>query len=605
MDELEGRGGACSIDTPGVPFWAKDVVWYQIFPERFRNGDRQNDPTLDSLDGADPHDLESPWQVHPWTSDWYELQPYEQANGRDIWFNLVRRRYGGDLQGIIDKLDYLDDLGIGAIYLNPVFASPSLHKYDGTTYHHVDPHFGPDPEGDVGMVGSEVPRDPTTWVWTRADMLFLELVQRCHDRGIRVIIDGVFNHVGIRHWAFRDVVEKGPKSPFADWFTIESWGERGKAESMKYSGWWGVRELPEWRQNENGIVPGPRRYIFDITRRWMDPSGNGDISRGVDGWRLDVASCIRHAFWKDWRIHVKSINPDAYLVAELVNDIEDLKPFLRGDEFDAVMNYNFAFACAEFFVEEATRITASEFDRRLAALRHAFPEETAYAQQNLLDSHDSDRFASHIVNRNLGGYRAWMEYHRISKGRNPDYSTRRPNQEERAMQKVTVIFQLTYLGAPMIYYGDEAGMWGANDPCCRKPMLWDDQAYDDEVMLPSGAQRPQPQPVSFDHEMHRHYRKLIGIRNDYAALRRGDFRAVLADDDARVYAFSRSLEGQEIVVILSAGATEQTVTIGGLNGHFRDVLNEDEPFESVSSAVSCRVPGRWGRILVRQEQAAG
>ena len=142
-----------------VPEWAKGIIWYQIFPERFRNGDPDNDPTAATLEGSWPHDHTSPWQVHPWTADWYERQPYEQRNGRDIWFNIQRRRYGGDLQGIIDSLDYLVDLGIEAIYLNPVFDSPSSHKYDGATYHHIDPHFGPDPDGDCLLYTSPSPRD--------------------------------------------------------------------------------------------------------------------------------------------------------------------------------------------------------------------------------------------------------------------------------------------------------------------------------------------------------------------------------------------------------------------------------------------------------------
>ena len=152
--------------TDWVPEWAKKVVWYQIFPERFCNGDPTNDPKVENLEGAWPHDHTSPWEVHPWTSDWYELQPYEKKNGKDVWFNIQRRRYGGDLQGIIDKLDYLQDLGVTALYLNPVFESPSLHKYDGIMYHHIDANFGPDPEGDRALIATEVPDDPNTWVWT-------------------------------------------------------------------------------------------------------------------------------------------------------------------------------------------------------------------------------------------------------------------------------------------------------------------------------------------------------------------------------------------------------------------------------------------------------
>jgi hypothetical protein len=160
-----------------VPAWAKEVVWYQIFPERFRNGDSTNDPDINSIKGSWPHDDISPWQVHPWASDWYQLQDYEKINRKDIWFNIQRRRYGGDLQGIIDKLDYLKDLGISAIYLNPIFESPSSHKYDAATYHHIDPFFGPDPYGDKKLIAKENPGNAKTWVWTSADKLFLKLIK--------------------------------------------------------------------------------------------------------------------------------------------------------------------------------------------------------------------------------------------------------------------------------------------------------------------------------------------------------------------------------------------------------------------------------------------
>ncbi|CAG1771605.1 partial Neopullulanase 2, partial [uncultured bacterium] len=150
-----------------VPHWAKKAIWYQVFPERFRNGDPSNDPTINDIYGADPQESPKAWQVHPWGSDWYKLQPYELENGeRELWKHLLRRRYGGDLQGIIDKLDYLKDLGITALYLNPVFDSPSLHKYDGSSYHHIDPNLGPDPVGDRKLIASEDPLDPATWVWT-------------------------------------------------------------------------------------------------------------------------------------------------------------------------------------------------------------------------------------------------------------------------------------------------------------------------------------------------------------------------------------------------------------------------------------------------------
>lgn len=593
------RAEDLTIQRIGTPDWARDVVWYQIFPDRFCNGDPTNDPTLDSLLGAHPHDLDSPWQVHPWTSDWYRLQPYERVSGKDLWFNLERRRFGGDLQGIIQKLGYLEDLGVGGIYLNPIFWSPSLHRYDAATYHHVDPYLGPDPDGDIGRIALETPDEPESWVWTSSDELFLELIERAHERKIRIIIDGVFNHVGLRHWAFQDVVKHRRDSRFADWFTIKDWGDPDGTRPLQYKCWWNFMELPEWRQDKNGIVEGPRKYIFDITRRWMDPAANGDVSRGVDGWRLDVAFCIRHAFWKDWRVHVKSINRDAYIVAEVVDKIEENEPFLRGDEFDAVMNYNFAFACAEFFVEDRTRITASEFETRLRELRDAFPLEVAFAQQNLLDSHDSDRFASHIVNRNLGGYREWMAYHKLSKASNPEYATRKPDTDERAMQKAAVLFQMTYLGAPMVYYGDEAGMWGANDPCCRKPMVWPELQFEQESVLPTGDQRPMPLDVRFDIELHAYYRRLIRLRNELAPLRHGGITCLHTDDEVGVFVFARRYEGEEVVVAVCSSEDPQAVTVEGVTGEFVDRLNDGERIMSKGSTLRLIVPARGGRILLR------
>ena len=557
-----GLPGAVFRLEPGapdwVPGWARRVVWYQIFPERFRNGDPGNDPALADQEGAFPHDQASPWQVHPWTSDWYELQPYERRSGRDIWTSIQRRRYGGDLQGILDRLDYLQDLGVGAIYLNPIFEAPSHHKYDGATYHHVDPTFGPDPAGDRRLAAGETPADPKTWVWTAADRLFLKLLREAHRRNLRVILDGVFNHMGINSWAFRDVQARRAESPYRDWFVIKSFGEAGKTPLL-YEGWFGVLELPELREDARGIVAGPREYIFAATRRWMDPDGDGDPADGIDGWRLDVAFCVGHAFWKDWRRHVRSINPEAYLTAEVVDTPAATAPYLEGDEFDAVMNYNFAFACADFFTGAPGAGNAAEFDRRLAKLRAAFPACVAGGMMNLLDSHDTNRVASHIVNRNRVAFRDWGKYFGWSKGDNPDYDTRAPRPEERRIQKLMAVFQFTYLGAPMVYYGDEAGLWGANDPCCRKPMLWPERKYAPERFRPDGTTRPRPDKVRFDAGLHRHYRQLAQLRNAHSALQRGDFRTILAEGP--LFAFARSLEAEQIVVALNNSPRPQEVRL--------------------------------------------
>lgn len=578
-----------------VPQWAKKVVWYQIFPDRFFNGDKSNDPTLESLKGSWPHDHTSKWKVHPWGSDWYKLQPYESANGKDIWFNIQRRRYGGDLQGIIDKLDYLKDLGISAIYLNPIFQAPSSHKYDGMTYHHVDPHFGPDPEGDKNIIADEIPHDPRTWKWTSADKLALKLIEEVHKRGMKVILDGVFNHMGIESVFFKDVAEKQQQSEYKDWFNILSW--EGENSEFNYSGWFGVKELPELAEDENGIVTAPKKYIFDITRRWMDPNNDGDPSDGIDGWRLDVAFCIKHQFWKDWRKHVKSINPQAYLTAEVIDPIPVLQEYLNGDEFDAVMNYNFAFTSSEFFISKENQISVSEFDNKLKQLREAFPKGVDYVQQNLFGSHDANRIASHIVNSDLGVYRDWGNYFNLSKGSNPDYDTRKPDKDELNIQKLFAIFQMTYVGAPMIYYGDEAGMWGANDPDCRKPMVWPDMIYEDESVLPDQSLRDKTSKVEFDKELFSHYKKLIFIRNENEELQTGDYKTILIDDEKKIFGFSRTLGEKEIIILLNNSEETQIAEINVEHSeYYKDLLN-DKIFSSEKRKINVNLPAKWGMIL--------
>ena len=185
--------------------WYRDAIWYQIFPDRFYNGDKFNDPTIETLDGTWPYDKQEKWQISPWTSDWYELQPWEKLNGKDFYYNAQLRRYGGDIQGIILKLDYLKSLGVNAVYLNPVFESPSAHKYGATFYHHIDNNFGPNPQKDNEIWNKEIPDNPETWQWTTADNLFLNLIEEVHKRDMKIIIDGVFNHCGIPFFALQDI----------------------------------------------------------------------------------------------------------------------------------------------------------------------------------------------------------------------------------------------------------------------------------------------------------------------------------------------------------------------------------------------------------------
>ncbi|MGA7838256.1 MAG: alpha-amylase family glycosyl hydrolase, partial [Ignavibacteriaceae bacterium] len=243
-------GSHKSRKIPRVPEWTKTAVWYQIFPERFANGDKSNDPTPHDMEGAWPYRTPNGWEISPWTSDWFKLQSWEAANGHDFYWNSGVRRYGGDLQGVIDHLDYLKKLGITAIYFNPLFESPSHHKYDTGMYHHIDNNFGPNPKLDEKIWASENPGDPETWKWTSADRLFLELINKCHKMGMKVIIDGVFNHVGTTFWAFKDVVKNQQKSKYKNWFKIKSWDNPETPQNeFEYEGWNGVKDLPEIKKD--------------------------------------------------------------------------------------------------------------------------------------------------------------------------------------------------------------------------------------------------------------------------------------------------------------------------------------------------------------------
>lgn len=586
-----------------VPQWAKKAVWYQIFPERFRNGDPSNDPTVADIAGADPAEPPKAWEIHPWGSDWYALQDYEKANGQShIATHLLRRRYGGDLQGVIDKLDYLSELGINAIYLNPIFDSPSLHKYDSASYHHVDPNFGPDPEGDRLLMAKENPIDPSTWVWTKADELVLSLIEQAHKKGIRVIFDGVFNHMGINSFAFQDVMKNQQASPYKDWFTITSFDDPEAGTQFDYEGWFGVKSLPEFKEDENGLVDGPKDYVFAATQRWMNPKGKG-TQYGVDGWRLDVAYCIAHGFWKDWRKLVKSINPDAYLTAEIVDSPDKVKPFLQGDEFDGEMNYNFAFTAAEFlFNPNDMAILPSEFDQKLAELRTLYPEGVAYVVQNLFGSHDSNRIGSHIKNKGIENFRNWGAYFNTSQAvNNRNYDVSKPGKSDIELQKLFVLLQMTYVGAPMIYYGDEVGMWGSNDPDSRKPMLWSDIKYDSEVTNPDGSKR-NADIVEVNHSLKDYYSQLIHLRTSHPALTVGSYKTLLADDNANVFAYQRQHEGQTIWVVLNNAAKETTVSLPASGVNSASVLFGDTSAKVNGGVLSLSLAGKTGAVLLIENE---
>lgn len=571
-----------------VPEWAKDAVWYQIFPERFRNGDSRNDPTVEDLEFK----ADRGWRISPWTSDWYKLQPWEERHDPDFFDNVFERRYGGDLQGVLDKLDYLRDLGITAIYCNPVFDAISLHKYDASTYHHIDHTFGTDPRGDLSVVKSETD-DPSSWKWTSADLLFLKLIKESHRRGIKVVIDGVFNHCGTRFWAFQDIVKNQERSRYADWFDVRQWDDPATPKNeFTYKGWWDVKELPEFREGGDGFAKPVWDYFFNITSRWMDPNGDGDPEDGIDGWRLDVANDVSHKFWKSWRRLVKSLNPDAYIVGEIW---DDASTWLAGDEFDAVMNYRFARAVVRFFIDTDSRKYApTEFDRELSEIRKQYPHDVNYVLQNLIDSHDTDRLPSMIMNPN----RKYDDQNGLRNNR--EYDVSKPTPAAQRLQKLVVLFQMCYLGAPMIYYGSEAGMWGADDPDDRKPMVWPDLTYENERSHPVPGKSRTNDEVKFDIPLFEYYKKIVAVRNSNAALRRGDFTTLLVDDTRHIYAFRRKAENNEVVVVLNNSPTRHVLELPlDENSRWRDELT-GKRYE-VQGTLRVSLDYRAGAVLVREK----
>ena len=591
-----------------VPAWAADAVWYQIFPERFRNGDTANDPTRDTLEL--PTVPTSQWRPTPWTSDWYTRAVWETELGPDFYANGVfHRRYGGDLKGVIEKLDYLADLGVNALYFNPLFQARSLHKYDGSSFHHIDPYFGPDPLGDLALIAKET-ADPATWQWTAADKLFLELVAKAHEKGMRVIIDGVFNHTGRDFFAFADVRKKGRESLYYAWYQILTPDDPATARfEFDYKGWWGHKSLPLFSASEDGtdLHPGPKAYVFDITKRWMDPDGDGDPKDGVDGWRLDVADERPATFWASWNDYVRSINPKAYTVAETWKDSAQ---FIADGHFSAAMNYwAFALPTKGFLIDN--KITADVFGELLNTRRKAFPQDTAFAMQNLIDSHDTPRLASMIVNAGTIDYTP--ETISLTDGAspraNPKFDIRKPNARELKIQKLFTLFQMTYLGAPMVYYGTEAGVWGGHDPDCRKPMIWTDLTYDDEATDPRGGKRTRDS-VKFDAGLFPFYKNAIALRNTHKVLRTGSFEVLAADKEKSTFAYVRDIPGESpVIVAINRSEAEQIITIRfpvfkGVKltpptvALTTDGAPEDIKLEIATDKLSITIPALTGAVLV-------
>ncbi|MDX2192410.1 MAG: alpha-amylase family glycosyl hydrolase [Gemmatimonadales bacterium] len=555
-----------------APAWAADARWYQVFVERFRNGDPRNDPTPDDMVGVTDEPTPPGWRVTPWGHDWYAQEPWARATGRPFQGTVQFRRYGGDLQGLLDRLDTLRAFGVNALYVNPVNDAPSLHKYDARSYVHIDRTFGPDPRGDAARIAAEDAADPRTWTFTAADSLFLRLVREVHRRGMRIIVDYSWNHTGIMFPAWRDVLLQQSRSAYAGWYEVERLDDPATPDTneFRYRGWAGVPWLPEWRKVgrpegkvagaiEGTLARGPRDMIMAVTRRWLDPDGDGDPSDGVDGFRLDVADVVPLGFWRDYRAVVKGINPDALLVGEVwwerwPDRLYDPAPWLQGDVFDAVMHYQWFTPTRAFFARAQPALSATQFARALDSLARGVPPTFRTALMNLAASHDTPRFATAMLNRGVNKYRATPR-------EDPAYDIGPPDAATRRRMVQLLVQQVTWWGAPHVWNGDEYGMWGADDPDDRKPLVWPDLAYDDEVADPLGRPRT-PVPVRADTALRRTWAGLLALRAAHPRLfADGTVTWRVTDDARRLVAYERRLGAERAFVAFNAGDAPATFTL--------------------------------------------
>ena len=635
------------IQLFNVPNWAKEAIWYNIFPDRFYNGNHYNDPIFNEFgpEAFKPNILheqnfveEYKWEKsnnvishfdrNRWTSDFREQTIWEKLGEREIDYSLkYARMYGGDLQGIKEKIPYMKELGINAVWLNPVFFSYQNHKYGANDFRHISPDFGTiktsgethgveinrnnkygnksyvDVLGNKATTSSELKllevnlkgenrgkngygetEDPATWVWTESDLIMVDLIKEFHKNGIRVIFDGVFNHSSSEHWTFNMVLADGENSKYKDWYKFTDFGQHvqitddmsdeqafetliANRKRTIYNAWGGFDSLPEF----NTFNQEYKEYIFNITRKWMyGPDGkeseNWMEDDGIDGWRLDVPNCLENQnFWNEWREVVKGSKKDSYITAELWGNASgDIN---GGNKFDTVMNYEWLKTVIGFFINQSReggvryKLKAQDFFNELREKRTWYPYQALQASQNLNGSHDTDRLYSRIVNDVVG--RNLEEGKQLEKGYNgirPDLASNyHPNTtidwrnspiKPKDILKLISIFQMTYIGAPMLFYGDEVGMWGATDPYCRKPMLWKEFLYDDEKN-PSHINQNEVYSQKVDSNLFEWYKKLIRIRLENKTLVYGKFREIFADNERDVIAYERVIEDQSIIVVIN------------------------------------------------------
>ena len=519
--------------APGfsTPDWAKGAVIYQIYTDRFYNGDPENDVETREY-----------FYIGDYSSKVTDWNKYPAAMG-------VREFYGGDLQGVIDKLDYLQDLGVEVLYFNPLFVSPSNHKYDIQDYDYIDPHFGKIVEdgGELLSPGEKSNKKATKYQkrttsfanLEASNELFIKLVEELHRRGMKIILDGVFNHCGsFNKWMDRECIYERQKgyapgayisreSPYHDYFRFFSDEEKDWPYNGKYDGWWGHDTLPKLNYEESVKL---ENYILNTGRKWVSPPYN------VDGWRLDVAADLgrsneyNHQFWKKFREVVKNANPDAIILAEHYGDPRE---WLGGDEWDTVMNYDAFMEPITWFLtgmekhsdemREELRGNADNFTRAMTYHMANMMVPSLLTSMNELSNHDHSRFltrTNHMVGRvaELG----------------PEAANEFVNP---AVMREAVAFQMTWIGAPTVYYGDEAGVCGFTDPDNRRTYPW---GHEDQQML------------GFHKEM-------IRIHKEHEALRTG--AVVMLHCEKNILAYGRFTEEEQIIVILNNRSELAEVTV--------------------------------------------
>lgn len=563
------------------PAWAKQVIWYQIFVERFYNGDPSNDPKPENIDAPPINQVAPPgWQPTPWTHNWYEKDAWMKNTGKPFNHIVHNRRYGGDLQGVIDKLDYLQDLGVTALFLNPVNDAPSMHKYDARNYHHIDVNFGPDPAGDNRIIAAENPADPSTWKWTSADRLFLKLVKEAHRRGMRIIMDYSWNHTGTMFWAWQDVLKNQSASPYKDWYDIKSFDDPATpANEFAYNGWLGISSLPEIKKTnvtthrvaghpyEGNINEPAKKHVFSVTQRWLAPDGNP--ADGIDGFRLDVADQVGLGFWRDFRKFVRSVQPEAYLVGEIwwekwPDHLMDPTPYTRGDVFDAVMFYQVYRPARDFFAKTNFDIDANRLKDSLELQWNRLSPEVRYAMMNVSSSHDAPRLLTCFDNPNKYKYQS-------TPNDNPAYKTGKPAPETYQRLGLYLVHLFTTIGAPQIWNGEEMGMWGADDPDCRKPLWWKEYRFEPETRNNFQPGPKKYDPVGFNAEQFGRYKTLIAIRKNNPVLSTGDI--AFLKTEGKLLAYKRFDKNQEIVVAINAGAGKKTFVLPE-KGDYVDLLTQ-------------------------------